>query len=205
MRGVESRVASGDPLTSLRVLFVCTGNICRSPVAAWAWQRALPGAGAAVVASAGHRALVGAAADPQALSAARAAGLTAAPHRARQLGAADVTSAHLVLALDRDARRAAVALAPSASASAFTLVEFGRLVADLASSRLELAVDDLVPTAASRRGFVVAPRDLADDDILDPYGRPDRVHRAVVERIVGETERIVAALESLTASRRVRA
>lgn len=196
------RIAHRDPFSPLRVLFVCTGNVCRSPVAVWAWERALAATGeVARASSAGHGALVGADVDPLAERAARAAGLTPAPHRARQLGVSDVTSAHLVLALDREARRAAVALVPRASASSFTLVEFGRLVADVAASGVEVGVGGVVAAAASRRGFVVGPRDRGADDIPDPYGRPFRVHVAVVDRIVAETDRIVAALGSVAAAR----
>jgi protein-tyrosine phosphatase len=197
--------APGHPLSRLPVLFVCTGNVCRSPVAAWAWERALDGRGVtAQVSTAGHGALVGASPDPLAEAAAREAGLTPRTHRARQLAAADVQAAHVVLALDRDGRRAAVELVPRASRYSFTLIEFGRLVTDLVASGTTVAPDGIVAAAASRRGFAVGPRDLRDDDVPDPYGRLPRRHAEAVTRIVAETERVVEAVMLLSVESPVR-
>ncbi|WP_114965390.1 low molecular weight protein-tyrosine-phosphatase [Alkalilacustris brevis] len=64
-----------------RLLTVCTGNICRSPVAEAAFRQALPGV---IVRSAGLHALVGHDIDRDSASAARAHGIEIQPHRAQQ-------------------------------------------------------------------------------------------------------------------------
>lgn len=86
------------------ILFVCLGNICRSPlVEAVARQRFAEAGLRASVASCGtghwH---VGKGADPRMLRAARAAGYDLGAHRARQVSADDFSSHDWVLAMDSD-------------------------------------------------------------------------------------------------------
>jgi protein-tyrosine phosphatase len=63
------------------VLTVCTGNICRSPVAEAALRQACPGL---TVGSAGLKALSGRGIDPDSATAAKAMGILLHDHTARQ-------------------------------------------------------------------------------------------------------------------------
>jgi len=87
-----------SPLMSQSILCVCLGNICRSPSAQGALERAMPGA---VVDSAGtsnwH---IGDAPYGPMQLAARAQGLDLGGQRARQLGPDDFTRFDLILAMD---------------------------------------------------------------------------------------------------------
>ena len=94
-----------------RLLVVCTGNICRSPVAAAMLRRALP---AKQVSSAGLGALVGQGVEPTARALAEVDGLDVADHAARQLTAAMLTEADLILVMSEGQRRAVADLAPQA-------------------------------------------------------------------------------------------
>lgn len=93
-----------------RVLFVCAGNICRSPLAEALFReiaRARPALAHLEVASAGTVALDGNRATPDAIAAAREAfGLDLSSHRARHVEGLD---ADLVLTMDgtvtREVRR----------------------------------------------------------------------------------------------------
>lgn len=89
-----------------RILAVCTGNICRSPMVEYALREALDQAGLgdrAEVASVGTtRWEVGNSIDPRAGDLLRRHGIDAAGHRARQLDEQELHRADLVLALDRD-------------------------------------------------------------------------------------------------------
>jgi protein-tyrosine phosphatase len=69
------------------VLVICTGNICRSPMATGILQHMLPAGLQPVmrVASAGTHALHGHPAEPYAVQATQALGIDIARHRARQL------------------------------------------------------------------------------------------------------------------------
>jgi protein-tyrosine phosphatase len=78
------------------VLFVCTGNICRSPMAAAIARAAAPGL---EVASAGTFALTGSPATWEASRVAEEHGLSLAGHRAQQLTTSLVAGAELVVAM----------------------------------------------------------------------------------------------------------
>jgi protein-tyrosine phosphatase len=86
------------------ILFVCLGNICRSPlVEAVARQRSAQAGLSLTLASCGtghwH---VGKGADPRMVRAAADAGYDLSPHRARQARTADFQTFDWVLAMDRD-------------------------------------------------------------------------------------------------------
>jgi protein-tyrosine phosphatase len=99
-----------------RVLMVCTGNICRSPMAeALLAQRFRDrGVSSGVVESAGIAALVGYPADPLALDLMGARGLDLANHRARQLTPELVRSFELILVMEAAQQRAVEAIDRSA-------------------------------------------------------------------------------------------
>ncbi|MFM0110827.1 low molecular weight phosphotyrosine protein phosphatase [Paraburkholderia nemoris] len=81
-----------------RVLVVCAGNVCRSPMAAALLERRLSDV---TVESAGITALVGHSADPMAVSLMRESGLDIRSHRARQLLFWMTEASDLVLVMDR--------------------------------------------------------------------------------------------------------
>ncbi|MDQ2102708.1 low molecular weight protein-tyrosine-phosphatase [Azospirillum isscasi] len=90
---------------ALSVLFVCTGNICRSPTAEGLFRAHLRKAGLdgrVSVDSAGtHGYHAGEPPDPRSIEAARRRGADLSPLRARQVSAADFERFDLILALDR--------------------------------------------------------------------------------------------------------
>lgn len=83
------------------ILCVCTGNICRSPVAEAALRAALPDV---AVTSAGLHALVGHDIDADSAAAARDQGIPLAPHAARQFTTELGERAELILVMDQGHR-----------------------------------------------------------------------------------------------------
>jgi protein-tyrosine phosphatase len=85
-----------------RVLVVCAGNVCRSPMAAALLARSLQ---SVTVESAGITALAGHAADPIAVDLMRERGLDIRSHRARQLLSWMPMTSDLVFVMDDFQRR----------------------------------------------------------------------------------------------------
>lgn len=83
-----------------RILVVCTGNICRSPIAEGLLKARLAGRGIEVY-SAGIGALAGHAADEHAQAVMRDHGHDISAHRAQQATQALLAGAELVLAMDQ--------------------------------------------------------------------------------------------------------
>ena len=86
------------------ILFVCLGNICRSPLVAAVAQQRFAQAGIAIeVDSCGAGGWhAGEGADPRAVEVAQAAGYRLSEHRARQLCVGDFTRFDRLLAMDGD-------------------------------------------------------------------------------------------------------
>lgn len=94
-----------------RLLIVCTGNICRSPVAAALLKKRLSN----TVTSAGLGALVGQGVDPLAAALAEQSGLDVSEHQARQITQEMIREADLILVMSARQRRAIDQLAPAAT------------------------------------------------------------------------------------------
>jgi len=90
-----------SPEPALRVLFVCTGNTCRSPLAAAALAAALgPDRDRVEIGSAGTAAAEGEPANPGSVRVAARAGLDLGGHRARRLTPALARAADLILVME---------------------------------------------------------------------------------------------------------
>ena len=89
----------------MRVLFVCMGNICRSPTAEGVFRefvrRHAPDLDLEIDSAGTHDYHVGEPPDPRALKAASTRGLDISGLRARQVEAADFERFDLILAMDR--------------------------------------------------------------------------------------------------------
>ncbi|HET8654707.1 MAG TPA: low molecular weight protein arginine phosphatase [Longimicrobiaceae bacterium] len=98
---MEQERESSPATTTFNVLFVCTGNTCRSPMAEALARAALEnrGWGHVRVASAGVSAAAGEPATPEAVSAAGRRGLDLRSHRSQPLTAELVDWADLVLCM----------------------------------------------------------------------------------------------------------
>jgi protein-tyrosine phosphatase len=189
--------------TRFRILTVCTGNVCRSPMAERVLRHELAqrfdGEAATVeVSSAGTGALVGSAMTDPTQALVRALGADAEGHEARSLAESLVAEADLVLAMTRAHRGAVVSLVPRATRRTFTLREAARLASLVAPDELPDAplADRLrayVPALAARRGFVPVEHP-GDDDITDPYRQSDAVYAAMGEELVPAVRAVLAPL-----------
>lgn len=191
--------------TTFSVLTVCTGNICRSPLAELYLRRGLSSIDEVTVSSAGTMAVDDDAMPDQARALARSFGLEPDEHRARFLFERDVRGADLVVALAREHRRAVVSMHPRASRYTFTLREAERLARDVTDAQLAEALPSggstvaerlraTVALLASRRGSVEAPGDPSDDDVVDPYRRSDETFAESGRQLVPAADGVVDLL-----------
>ncbi len=104
---------------STHVLFVCTGNICRSPFAEY-YARALWADKGVTISSAGTHALVGHTASSLMAEVGAAHGLDLAPHRAQSLESANPPD--LVLCMERHHTEAASRAFPGLPEGAIRLL-----------------------------------------------------------------------------------
>lgn len=102
-----------------RVLFVCMGNICRSPTAEGVFRHVLaaqaPGLQIEIDSAGTHDYHVGAAPDRRAIAAAKRRGIDLSQLRARMVAAEDFATYDLILAMDDDNLQELRRRAPAAS------------------------------------------------------------------------------------------
>jgi protein-tyrosine phosphatase len=197
----------GSPFT---VLFVCTGNICRSPLAERVTRAVLDaalGSDAASVRleSAGTRAVVGSSVHPDSAAVLTALGGDPGGFVARQLTDDTAAGADLTLALTRSHRRAVLKRAPRGLSRTFTLLE----AADLASF---VPIDADLPGATFPDRCRSLVRELAaararratdvHDDIPDPIGESVAFHEEVGEAIADGVERLFSRFAQLSPAAR---
>ena len=173
------------------LLFVCTGNICRSPTAEHIAASKLP-AEKFKVHSAGTYGLHGYPIEPNAGTLLAAEGIACDAFRARRLDAEMIEAANLVLTATREHRTAVVTLAPNALPKTFTIREFARLVEHVGPVEPE----DLVAAAAAQRGRTWSPPDM--DDIADPYGASNVAYERAYREISEALARPLALLTGTT-------
>jgi protein-tyrosine phosphatase len=173
---------------SFNLLFVCTGNICRSPTAEALARRELarhPGV-PLEVSSAGSHALEGNPAASRSMLAASTRGASLERHFARELTRRRVRSAGLVLCMAAEHRPFVLSYDRSAANRTFLLATFARVAGQwdwLAGSPAEL-----VALAAEHA------QELDGDDIDDPLGHPAEAYAACAERLDGLVVPVIAAL-----------
>jgi len=180
------------------LLFVCTGNICRSPTAELIAAARLPEEHFRVH-SAGTYGQEGYAIEPGAARELAALGIASEAFRARRITEALVRDADLVLTATREHRSAVVTLDPWALGKSFTMREFARLLdhvdppeGDDPADRARVLV---AAVAAARSRYPTARPE--DDDVADPYGRGAAAYERAMRDI---TEALRRPLEALLSS-----
>jgi protein-tyrosine phosphatase len=169
-----------------RVLFVCVGNMCRSPLGQHLLAARLP-ADRFEVTSAGVRAVVGAAMHPESAVHLESQGLSAQGFAARQLTAEMMQDSDLVLTATSGIRSRVLEEAPAAMRRTFTVLELASLVDTVGAGD---GPADLVARAAAERSRAV----LEDYDIPDPIGRGPEAHARAAGLMDAAVSRIAKGL-----------
>jgi protein-tyrosine-phosphatase len=204
----------GDGVPDLTVLFVCTGNICRSPLAERLARahlaRALgPDTGSVRLVSAGTQAVPGRGMDPASARVLAELGGDPTGFGSRQLTGALVGSADLTLTMTRRHREEVLARAPRALATTYSLREAAGLLELVPAGPLPGELP--LPGEQPRERVRALVRQLAgararrssgpDDDVRDPIGQPADVHEQVGEVIADALHPVLDRLVAVLAGR----
>lgn len=189
----------------LTILTVCTGNICRSPLAEVLLRARLEPLGVHVH-SAGTHALVDHAMTEPAQALAVAAGARAedaAAHRARYLREPLLRDADLVLTMSREHSAHVVRMMPSRVRRTFTARELARWSRIVDPEHARAAAESAGETPRARFAAVLAllsaergplTAGTADDDVIDPYRRSAETYARSSAQLapgIDEVERLV--------------
>jgi protein-tyrosine phosphatase len=161
----------------LHVLFVCTGNICRSPIAERfaVAEAARAGSTGFQASSAGIRAVIGSPIEPHAANVIEKLGGAVDSFAARQLTPRIAADADLILTMTRAHRDRVLEVAPSRLHRTFTLGEAAQLLT-------RHHVDDV--SGMSRMRAHLNPQEIAD--VPDPIGRDADFFSTVGAQIVDQ-------------------
>jgi protein-tyrosine phosphatase len=193
------------------VLFVCTGNICRSPLAervTRAYVAAVLGADAACLRleSAGTRAVVGSGVHPRSATVLTALGGDHGGFVSRQLTDGMAIDADLTLALTRAHRHEVLKRSPRGLSRTFTLLEAAELAA-LVPEDAELPGATFTERCRSLVRLMAAARarrsSTAQDDVPDPIRESEAFHEEVGDAIAAGVVRIFSRFADLSSTARV--
>jgi len=193
---------------AFKIVFVCTGNICRSPMAEQMLiQKAEKNKLPIKVFSAGVMAMTGDPMTPQSADAMTKRGFTPTKHISQDLTPKLLEEADLVLTATLDHRGEIARMLPKASKYSFTIDEFARLTSFLGANpefqeefkknpkeTREQYIRRATQEAVLLRGMV--PTNLDPKDVIDPYMESSKVYNDVAEHIDNSLEMIVDWLKA---------
>lgn len=174
----------------IRVLTLCTGNVCRSPLAAQLLAARLDPTSFRVE-SAGLSPLTGDYMPEETRRIAARMGLhDGKEHRARAVTEESIAESDLILGMSRQHRGAAVLLHPSAVRRTFTLLELAHVVSQISDQQVSSLREHnpdveaaVLNTVMRMRGAVPRLRSGQLYDAEDPYGRSNQAFERSAKQI----------------------
>ena len=156
----------------MNILFVCTGNTCRSSMAEGIFKNMLKNNNIdnINVSSAGISAFEGDRANEKAINVLKKHDIDISNHRARQLTNSIIKSSDLILAMTDGHKRSIQKYSPESSNKVFTLKEYAGKSIGENMDNMNLNIDD-------------------------PYGMDYYVYEFVMEEIKNEIEKIIRTID----------
>lgn len=185
-------------MTSLRVLTVCTGNICRSPLTASVLRKHFDAAGRSDIetSSAGTSARVG---EFATLETEKIAGKWDIPilhTQSQQMTPRILRSHDLIIGLTKTHRQSIIEMNPLVMRRTFTLSELHNLLID--PTRFDSWPATLAELGRGRAlmGFAGGHT----DDVVDPYGRSEEIYADMAQQIIPRAVDIANFIASIGAN-----
>jgi protein-tyrosine phosphatase len=176
----------------LRVLVVCTANVCRSPVSAMLLDRALLRRGLNAIVESGGFLEGGAPVCPMMRSFASEVGLDLSFHESRKVDGYMLGDARLVLTMERRHARDLMVTFDAGHERIFTV---GGFIAQAAlRPPAGEGVDEWLAHVAPLRSHGEFLGVHCDDDISDPHGESKRVHRRAFDQLQFSMDRVADAV-----------
>lgn len=177
----------------LRVLVVCTGNTCRSPMAEVLLARHLAEAGVDAAVESVGTIEGGQPATDHGVRAMKSRGLDTSTHISRQVTVNDVDAAHLVLVMAGEHVVTITALVKDAFDKTFAIKDFARRGSTVDSSVGAGNLQALLAELGANRSRSELLRHDPDGDVADPIGRG----RRVFDRTAGELDTLTQQVSDL--------
>lgn len=173
----------------MKVLFVCTANICRSPFMEQ-YARATAGHDALVCSSAGTHGFDGAPMDTVMANQLTQRGIGMSDFASRPITPSILNNNDLILTAESAHRKFILADHAAAFKRVFTVGQFAKTLERLDPA--DLADPDLIEIAANER-----VGDSTEHDIADPFRQGDAAAAVAADRITGLLDQIVPVLRNL--------
>lgn len=173
------------------VLFICTANRCRSPMAEALLRQRLGEDTGITVTSAGFLE-AGWPCPREVLDVMDQVGLDLSEHHSRQIDAATVSASNLILTMGRQHLIDLVVGHPDAWQRSFTVSELLDRAAGAGARTDAETLDDWVARLSGGRQRSDLLRLPSDGDVADPIGRSIREYRDTRDRLQAFADRLVA-------------
>lgn len=189
-------------VTDVSLLFVCTGNLCRSPLAE-IYLRHLVGNQALLhISSAGTHADHGNQLPREGTRLLAENGvLIVREHSSQQVTSSLIAQSDLVLAMTLEQRQIVIETVPSSLRKAFTLREFSRIYDAMMAddqhpihSASEPRFQEIIAWVSNYRGVAGANPNSADDEVVDPYRKSIKIWQQSLDQMKPSLDTLGALL-----------
>ena len=183
--GVASRAVADQ---RLRILVVCTANVCRSPVSAMMLDRSLLERGIDAIVESGGFLETGMSACATMATFGSELGIDLSYHHSRPVDPYFVNNANLVLVMER---RHARDLMVSFDVGFERIFTIGGLIAQsLSTPPMGEGLDEWLARIAPCRSHAEFLGANCNDDVIDPHGESKRVHRRAFDHLQTSMDRV---------------
>lgn len=178
----------------MRIMFVCTGNICRSPMGELLMTHYLNGT-TVRVSSAGTRGLPMHPIDPSSGRLMQSVGIESSGFRSRRLTRQMADEADLILCFEKQQRKEIVTLAPAAVRYTFLLDDFANMCDYCARNNMiaGLTIQERLQSVI-KKSSMIRPMIPQPKDIADPHGREFSMFCVAAEQTNGAIRKILKSM-----------